>query len=124
MGNVREIFADLAAEKWPFTPIPTWLRGTWRIELEDDGTVHLRFADGAVRVSESRDDADCAIAMTADDFIAMAEGGAHMIPLYLQTRVRVQGSVKLAELLHSYLRAVEQRRRDAAGAAAPQGGRP
>jgi putative sterol carrier protein len=117
--TARELFVEVTRDGSDWAPLVARLQGSYRFDLGSAGSFHLRVSGGRIDVRESHDEAACVLRMSEDDLIALVSGQGNLLTAVLQGRVEVQGSILLAEALHAFLRAVEQRRRERAAAEAP-----
>jgi putative sterol carrier protein len=79
------------------------VEGSYRFDIEGVGSFRLEVHDGRLSFYEDGAPADCVIAGSADEFVKIAEGQHNMLTAYMQGRVRIEGDLPLAKLLHGIL---------------------
>jgi putative sterol carrier protein len=77
-GHVAPDFADVV--------------GTYRFDIEDDGSWMVAVDHGAISVREGRQAADCVVACTAADFESIVTGRLNLLVACMQGRLSVEGS--------------------------------
>ena len=82
--------------------------GSYRFDIEGVGSYRLEVHDGRLSFDEGAGPADCMIASSAEDFVQIAAGHRNMLTAYMQGRVRIEGDLALAKLLHGILPAVPE----------------
>ncbi len=106
MSVASEAIAKIEANLSANPDLATNINATFQFNIEgDEGgswTLDLTEAPGKV-VEGTKEDADCTIIMTAEDFKAMIEKTANPMQLYMSQKLKVQGnlplSLKLQEIL-------------------------
>ena len=78
--------------------------GTYRFDVEGQGSVRIEVRDGTVTISESTAPADCVIHADASDLPRIAAGEQNLITALMQGRVQVQGDFALAQKFHGFIR--------------------
>lgn len=79
--------------------------GTYRFDVEGQGSVRIEVRDGAFTVAESSAPADCVIRADASDLARIASGEQNLITAVLQGRVQVEGDYALAQKFNGLVRA-------------------
>lgn len=79
-------------------PIPTLreVSGVYEFDLETGGRWFLHLDRGAPNLQDASDHPDCAIRMSAEDFVDIAEGKRNLFTTLLQGRISVAGDPNLA----------------------------
>jgi ubiquinone biosynthesis protein UbiJ len=78
--------------------------GTYRFDVEGQGSVRVEVRDGAYTIAESSAPADCMIRVDESDLARIASGEQNMITALLQGRVQIQGDYALAQKFHGLVR--------------------
>ena len=99
--SVQKIIEDL--KRRGFDARVQHVKASYRFDVEGAGTYRLEVDHGKLTVREGAGAAQCAIACSAEDFVRMAEGEGNMLTAYMQGRVRIEGDLALAKLLHGLL---------------------
>lgn len=75
--NTEAFFRELAAEE--FYPQLQEVSGTWRFDIEGKGSWHLTINKGHITVAQNKDEAECVMVCSAQQFDRLARG--EMTPL-------------------------------------------
>jgi putative sterol carrier protein len=84
------------------------VEGSYRFDIEGVGSFRLEVHHGRLSFHEDAGPADCVIASSVEDFIRIADGQQNMLTAYMQGRVRIEGDLPLAKILHGILPAVPE----------------
>jgi putative sterol carrier protein len=79
--------------------------GTYRFDVEGQGSVRVDVRDGAFTITDSSAPADCMIRLDESDLARIASGEQNLITALLQGRAQVQGDYALAQKFHGFVRA-------------------
>ena len=99
--SARQFFADLNGRSDASRADD--LSASYRFEIDDAGSWHLDVENGAVTVTESRDDADCVIATDEQTFLAVVGNEQSPMGAYMTGKIRVEGDMGLALRLKDLL---------------------
>src|SRR5262245_39049457 len=91
-----------------FDPRLSGVRASYRFDIEEGGSYHVEVDDGMVVVKESAEPASCVITSTEDDFVAIMSGQRNLVTAFLQGRLKIDGDLGLARLLHGVLPSSER----------------
>lgn len=78
--------------------------GTYRFDVEGQGSVRIEVRNGAFTIAESSVPADCVIRVDASDIPRIASGEQNLITAMLQGRAQIQGDFALAQKFHGFVR--------------------
>lgn len=70
--------------------------GKFRFDLDGDGGSWLMNLADSVGITETSDDADCAIQLSSSDFVDLLEGRASGQQLFFAGKLRVDGDITMA----------------------------
>jgi putative sterol carrier protein len=113
MPTAHELFER--AKHVTDVPILRGVTGTYLFDIEHAGYWFITVKDGAIRIEETKHDADCTITCTESDFVDIVEGRQNLITAGMQGRVQVRGDLSLVQKFHGLVStAVENRKREAA----------
>ena len=70
--------------------------------------------NGAIKIEETKHEADCEISCNESDFVDIVEGRRNLITASMQGRVRVRGDLALAQKFHGLIGAEIEEKRGAA----------
>lgn len=89
--TVPQIFERLAAQP----PVPTLGRtsGVYEFDIQDGGEWFLKLDHGKPMLEPKTEHPDCTIAMSAADFIDIAEGKRNLVATFLQGRLSYSGDL-------------------------------
>lgn len=77
---------------------------TVKLDFGDTGKIYIDGASSPNSVSNEDKAADATIAMTFDDFIALAEGRLDPMMAFMQGKMRIQGDMMVAQRLAPILK--------------------
>jgi putative sterol carrier protein len=104
--SLRQIIQDAKASS--FDARFKNIEGSYRFDIEGVGSFRLEVHDGRLSLREDAAPADCVIASSVEDFVRIAEGQQNMLTAFMQGRVRIEGDLALAKVLHGILPAVPE----------------
>lgn len=85
------------------SPFLQGVRGTYRFDVENAGSWVVAVDDGAFKATESKEEADCVIQCTEDDFLEIVEGKRNLMTSAMRGSVRVSGDIALAQKFHGFV---------------------
>ena len=97
-----------------YDPILRGVHGTYLFEIEKVGNWFVAVNDGAIKIEETKRDADCRISCDERDFVDIVEGRRNLLTSVMQGRVKVHGDMALAQKFHGLVSAKVEERRGAA----------
>ena len=113
MPTVHEVFQQYQSKK--YEPLLRGVTGTYLFEIEGAGFWFISVREGAIKMEETRHDADCSIRCDEPDFIDILEGRRSLITAAMQGRVKIHGDITLAQKFHGLVSAkIESRKKEAA----------
>jgi len=113
MPTAHEVFQQHKSQE--YEPLLRGVTGTYLFEIERAGSWFISVRDGAIRIEETRHDADCTISCNEPDFVDILEGRRNLLTAAMQGRVKVRGDITLAQKFHGLISArVESKRKEAA----------
>lgn len=77
---------------------------TIKLDFGDAGKIFIDGASSPNSVTNDDKPADCVIAMTWDDFIALSEGRLDPMMAFMQGKMKIQGDMMLAQRLAPLLK--------------------
>jgi putative sterol carrier protein len=101
--SAREIMDALPPRS--FAPNLRGVRGSFRIDVGEIGSVHLTVEDGAIVTRRDRAEADCVVECSEADFGPIMRGEKRMITAAMRHEIRVRGNPMLALKLQEAVRA-------------------
>lgn len=114
MPTTHEVFQQYQSQK--YEPLLRGVTGTYLFQIEGVGYWFISVRDGAIKLEETRHDADCTIICNEADFIDVIEGRRSLITAAMQERVKIHGDITLAQKFHGLVSArIESKRQGAAG---------
>jgi putative sterol carrier protein len=99
--SVQQIFRDLAEKG--FDARVRHIAASYRFDIESAGSFRVEIDHGKLSARQDTHPADCVVACSAEDFVRIADGAQNMLTAYMQGRVRIDGDIALAKLLHGLL---------------------
>jgi putative sterol carrier protein len=99
--SARQFFDDLQARADPARAGD--LDASYRFDIADAGTWRVDVENGAVRVTESQDEADCVIATDEETFLAVVRNEQNPMGAFMTGKIRVDGDMGLALRLRDLL---------------------
>jgi len=113
MPTAHEVFQQHQFQK--HEPLLHGVTGTYLFDIERVGYWFIFVHDGAIRIEETRHDADCTIHCDEPDFIDIIEGRRSLITAAMQGRVKIHGDMTLAQKFHGLVSAmIENKKQEAA----------
>ena len=74
------------------------ITGTYRFDINEQGSWLIKIANGVPTVTKGGGDADCVLACNADDFDQIMSGRQNLLTAHMQGRLRIEGSPAMALL--------------------------
>ena len=74
------------------------ITGTYRFDIEEQGSWLIKIAGGVPSVTKGPGDADCVLACNAEDFDGIMTGRQNLLAAHMQGRLRIEGSPAMALL--------------------------
>ncbi len=99
--TIAQIFGDLAQRGCDARLRDVLV--SYRFDVEGVGSWRVVCDHGKLAVLEDAAPADCVIVCDAEDFVRIARGAQNLLTAYMQGRVRIEGDLALAKLLHGLL---------------------
>ena len=113
MPTAHEVFQQYQSQK--YEPLLRGVTGTYLFEIQGVGYWFISVRDGAIKLEETRHDADCTIRCDEPDFIDIIEGRRNLITAAMQGRVKIQGDIPLAQKFHGLVsKKIESRKQEVA----------
>ena len=113
MPTAHEVFQQHRLQK--HEPLLRGVTGSYLFEIEGVGYWFISVRDGAIKLEEARQDADCRLRCNEPDFIDIIEGRRSLITAAMQGRVKIQGDMPLAQKFHGLVsKMIESRKQEAA----------
>jgi len=107
--TAQEVFNLHRMQK--YEPVLRGVHGTYLFDIEKVGSWFVSVDDGAIRVEETKRDADCTISCDEPDFVDIVEGRRHLLTSQMQGRVKIRGDMALAQKFHGLVSAkIEEKR--------------
>src|SRR5215471_11727745 len=97
-----------------YEPALRGVHGTYLFDIDKVGSWFVAVDDGAIRIEETRNDADCTIICDEGDFADIVEGRRNLITAHMQGRVQLRGDIALAQKFHGLVSAKSEEKRGAA----------
>jgi hypothetical protein len=103
MGDsIAAFFEQLAARG--YEPLLHWVSGTYRFDIEDQGSWGVIVRDGAIEVTRKLPKADCVFVSNREIFTRILRGEQNPTTAFMQGKVQVIGSLSLAQLFQRLFR--------------------
>ena len=109
--TAQEVFNLHRMQK--YEPVLRGVHGTYLFDIDKVGSWFVAVDDGAIRVEETKRDADCTISCDEPDFVDIVEGRRQLITSHMQGRVTIRGDMALAQKFHGLVSAKIQEKRPA-----------
>ena len=110
--TAQEVFKLHQSQK--YEPILRGVHGTYLFEIDKVGNWFVAVDDGAIKIEETKRDADCTISCDERDFVDIVEGRRNLLTSVMQGRVKVRGDMALAQKFHGLVSTIAEERRGAA----------
>jgi putative sterol carrier protein len=110
--TAQEVFDLHRMQK--YEPVLRGVHGTYLFDINKVGSWFLAVDDGAIKVEETKRDAECTIICDEPDFVDIVEGRRNLITAHMQGRVKVRGDIALAQKFHGLVSAKIEQKRGAA----------
>src|SRR6516165_5089323 len=110
--TAREVFERHRVQR--HEPILHGVHGTYLFEIDKVGSWFVAVDDGAIKIEETKRDADCTISCDERDFVDIVEGRRNLITAHMQGRVKVRGDMALAQKFHGLVGSLVEEGRGAA----------
>ena len=109
--TAQEVFNLHRMQK--YEPALRGVHGTYLFDIDKVGSWFVAVDDGAIRVEETKRDADCSISCDEPDFVDIVEGRRQLITSQMQGRVTIRGDMALAQKFHGLVSARIQEKKPA-----------
>lgn len=104
MSELKNVFAEIDEAIAEDSSVIEGIDSTYQFNLGEEGTYQLvlKGAD-SYSVEGEKEDPDCTMTMTAEDFIKMSAGDLNGTQAFMTGRLKVKGNMGLALKLQSVL---------------------
>jgi putative sterol carrier protein len=92
--HIRDIIDDVL--HGGFNPAFEKIVGTYRFDINGQGSWLIKIDHGTVSVSKGTGEADCVLACNAEDFEPIITGRQNLLTAHMQGRLRIEGSPVMA----------------------------
>jgi putative sterol carrier protein len=92
--HIRDIIDDVLHAG--FNPAFEQLVGTYRFDVDGQGSWLIKVDHGTISISKGTGEADCVLSCSAEDFEAIITGRQNLLTAHMQGRLRIEGSPVLA----------------------------
>ena len=92
--HIRDIIDDVL--HGGFNPAFEKIVGTYRFDVDDQGSWLIKIDHGTVSVSKRTGEADCVLSCSAEDFEPIITGRQNLLTAHMQGRLRIEGSPIMA----------------------------
>jgi putative sterol carrier protein len=92
--HIRDIIDDVL--HGGFNPAFENIVGTYRFDIEGQGSWLIRVSQGTISVSKGAGDADCVLSCSAEDFEPIITGVQNLLTAHMQGRLKIEGSPIMA----------------------------
>lgn len=74
----------------------TKITGTYRFDIDEQGSWLIKIADGVPSVTKGGGSADCVLSCSAEDFDRIMTGRQNLLTAHMQGLLRIEGSPAMA----------------------------
>jgi putative sterol carrier protein len=79
-----------------FNPAFEKIVGTYRFDVDGEGSWLIKIDQGTISVSKGTGEADCVLSCSAEDFEPIITGRQNLLTAHMQGRLRIEGSPVMA----------------------------
>ena len=79
--------------------------GVYMVDFGSDGRIRFGVRDGKIEALPVDGDFGCRISCSREDAMGILDGSVNMLTAFMQGRLEFAGDIRLAQRLHSFIRA-------------------